>query len=497
MKVIRAELNKSGVLKISIIGRIGAPDADSKAPCVSAADVLKEINANPNAASIEVEISSKGGSYMEGLAMYHMLKEQAKKKPVTCKAIGLVASAGTLPLLAGKVVCPKDGWVMIHNPSMEMEGNVNELKEGTQKLEDITVQMAEIYSGKTGLTVQKVRELMDAETYMTGSEAQTMKFVDEVSAERRIAAFADVNLDAHAKAPEALKAAVLADKVVADAEGAAEGHKQMAEHLKHFHSEAAAHWAAKAAMHHGRAEMYKSEGLHKTAEAHASLAKSCEARNIGHLAKADADAEAGKHKMAHAAHQMAEAEMMKHDQFHAMAKHHGLMKEYHASLGTEEQDDDGDVGKQTPAPQPKTPDAEASAKGKEPVAVVKDVRIEFKAMCDEFGHERAAKYFEKGVTMDDARKAFIQELKAELGRAKVDRTEAETRLQVALKSPSIPFDPAGGPSSKASVADASAEVTLTAIEEANVKILCAHTKGADEAAIRARILADKAKKQAR
>ena len=68
------------------------------------------------------------------------------------------------------------------------------------------------------------------------------------------------------------------------------------------------------------------------------------------------------------------------------------------------------------------------------------IKTTFKAMCDIFGDERAGKYFAKNLSVDQAKDAFIAELRAEAGKLKADKTELETKLDHAIKHPSIPFE---------------------------------------------------------
>ena len=472
-------------LKLTIAGHIGAT-GDQKNPGTTAEDLIKIINANPDATSFDVEIASNGGSYMEGLKMYHALKNT--KKPVNVVVLGLAASAATLPMCAGNVSIPKDGWVMIHAPSVETEGNSTDLKESAKLLDGLTDQMAGVYADKSGQPKETFLELMKKDTYLTGEQAKTLNLVNDVTAVMKIAALADVEVSA--TAPDALKAQVAQAKKEATAAASADADesdtpegalKTHAKALGKFHGDAEAEWGKQSDGCKAKAESAKKGGLAGMEAVHSALQLSAEARKLGHAAKADSDT--GKHGMAEAAHRIAADALSKNTFTAPLAKHHGSMAAYHADMG----------GKQSlPVLPAGVPSAEVMAKLTDEITakvkaeveakakpVISDPRADFKIMCSLFGKDKAATYFEKGLAIEAAKDCFIADSKAELGRVMAENTELTQKLEVTLKRPVISLS-AGETETKSTV-----QAVLTSEEIADIRELCKHTAGADFEKIKA------------
>jgi len=129
--------------------------------------------------NVIVPINSFGGDVFEGLSIYNLLKKQKYK--VRAEILTYAMSIGTIiALAADRVVMPENGFFMIHNPFAFAAGDGEDLENTAALLEKITVQMAKIYSEKTGLTTNKIRKMLKAETWLTAKEAKALGFVDEV-----------------------------------------------------------------------------------------------------------------------------------------------------------------------------------------------------------------------------------------------------------------------------------------------------------------------------
>ena len=474
-------------LKLSIAGHIGAT-GDAKNPGYTAEDLINAINANPDATSFDVEIASNGGSYMEGLKMYHALKNT--KKPVNVVVLGLAASAATLPMCAGNVSIPKDGWVMIHAPSMETEGNSAALKDDAKLLDSLTDQMAGVYAEKSGQPKQTFLDLMKKDTYLTGEEAKTLNLVNDVTAQLKLAAMAGIDVVALAKCPDALKAQVEQAKKDVTAAASADldttpeaAVKKHVTALGKFHADAESDWGKRSDGHKSDAAAAQKAGLAGMEACHSALQLSAEARRLGHAAKADSDA--GKHGMAEAAHRIAAKALEGNTHTAALAKHHDAMASYHMVMG-------GSTAL------PKLPAGVVSAEvhaaeitkvrdqtKAEVMAEIKaksdleakaksggDPRAELKVLVELCGAEKAIGFFDKGLSIDAAARALVPELKAEMGKLKAENTELATKLEVTLKRPVISLSTGGGESTEV-------KATLNAEEIADIRELCSHTPGAD------------------
>ncbi len=124
---------------------------------------------------VSVRINSGGGNWQEGQSMYDLLKASALKVDTYC--VGLVASAATLPFMAGnKRLIAAHGKLMIHNCASQVAGGVVELQNGITQQQAINDSMAQLYASATGQTVEKCAKLMAATTYLDAPQAVALGF---------------------------------------------------------------------------------------------------------------------------------------------------------------------------------------------------------------------------------------------------------------------------------------------------------------------------------
>lgn len=122
---------------------------------------------------LNIYINSSGGNVFAGLAIYHMLKRHEGKKIVYVD--GIAASIASIIAMVGdEIHIPKNAYLMIHRSWICTMGNKNELAETILMLEKTDLNMASIYKTKAlqEITEEKILELMDKETWLTGTEAQ-------------------------------------------------------------------------------------------------------------------------------------------------------------------------------------------------------------------------------------------------------------------------------------------------------------------------------------
>ena len=152
----------------------------------NAAEMARRLN-SLNVSTIKVRINSPGGSVWAAQAMYNSLKNHPAS--VTMYIDGIAASAATLVAMAGdKIIMPANSVMMVHNPMISAYGaNRNDLEKLISLLDTARETMIAVYEAHTGQTRDKIIELLDAETYLTASEAKELGFADEVQ-DYRIAA---------------------------------------------------------------------------------------------------------------------------------------------------------------------------------------------------------------------------------------------------------------------------------------------------------------------
>ncbi|EOE3282474.1 head maturation protease, ClpP-related [Klebsiella pneumoniae] len=132
-----------------------------------------------NGADITVNINSPGGDMFEGLAIYNLLREY--EGHVTVKVLGIAASAASIIAMAGDdIQIGRGAFLMIHNCWLYAMGNRHDFAELAQSLEPFDTAMADIYAARSGLDIAAVQKLMDAESYIGGSDAVAKGLADSL-----------------------------------------------------------------------------------------------------------------------------------------------------------------------------------------------------------------------------------------------------------------------------------------------------------------------------
>ena len=128
---------------------------------------------------VTVFINSPGGDMFEGLAIYNLLREY--EGHVTVKVLGIAASAASIIAMAGDdIQIGRGAFLMIHNCWLYAMGNRHDFAELAQSLEPFDTAMADIYAARSGLDFAAVQKLMDAESYIGGSDAVAKGLADSL-----------------------------------------------------------------------------------------------------------------------------------------------------------------------------------------------------------------------------------------------------------------------------------------------------------------------------
>lgn len=177
----------SGPAEIGIYGEIGWE--------VTARDVRDALKGLAGR-DLLVRVNSPGGNAFDGFAIYNMLARHDGRKSVQIEA--LAASAASYIAMAGDTIeMPAASFMMIHNASVLAIGDKNTLADAIEVLKRIDGAMANIYAARTGMSVDEVGALMDAETWMTADEAVESGFATSILP-------AEATPAAHALSPRAV-----------------------------------------------------------------------------------------------------------------------------------------------------------------------------------------------------------------------------------------------------------------------------------------------------
>lgn len=138
---------------------------------------------------INLYVNSPGGSVFEGVAIHNMLVRHKAKVVVHVDA--LAASIASVIAMAGNEIrMPKNSMLMIHNPWTFAMGNAAELRKAADDLDRIGQSAIQSYLQKSGekLDEDMLKELLDAETWLSADEAFTYGLCDVVEEANQAAA---------------------------------------------------------------------------------------------------------------------------------------------------------------------------------------------------------------------------------------------------------------------------------------------------------------------
>ena len=144
---------------------------------------------------LNIYINSGGGSVFAGIAIYNMIQRHAAKNKVQVYVDGLAGSIASVIAFAGSEPpkIPSNAFFMIHNPWSYGEGNAAELRKMADDLDEIAIGMLNIYGKhlKDDVSIDTIKELMDAETWLNGEEAAKYFNVEVTDSKEYAAAVGD------------------------------------------------------------------------------------------------------------------------------------------------------------------------------------------------------------------------------------------------------------------------------------------------------------------
>lgn len=150
---------------------------------VSSYTLSKELQMlDPDIEVINVHINSYGGEVAEGLAIYNLLRNHKAKVRTYCD--GFACSIASVIFMAGdERIMNNASLLMVHNAWMYTAGNADQLRKDADDLDKITQASIEAYKSRVNITEDKLKELLDAETWLLPDEALEMGFATSIVGE--------------------------------------------------------------------------------------------------------------------------------------------------------------------------------------------------------------------------------------------------------------------------------------------------------------------------
>lgn len=141
---------------------------------------------------LTIRINSNGGEVSEVVAIHSILAKHPAS--IRVEIDGFALSSASLLAMAGQpVVMSENAVMMIHEPWSSLGGNAENLRKGADALEMVADQMVNIYRTKTGLSKNRIKQMMADETWLNSDEALRLGFCDEISEAEKIAACFDLS----------------------------------------------------------------------------------------------------------------------------------------------------------------------------------------------------------------------------------------------------------------------------------------------------------------
>lgn len=175
---------------------------------ITALDLVPRLAELGNKSTIHLRIDSPGGDVFAAQAIAQAIRESSAK--VVAHVDGLAASAATVIAAAcSETIMAPGAMYMIHNAWTIAMGNANDFTDVAAMLSNVDGAIAAQYAVRTGLGLEELRALMDAETWLTAEAAVEKGFASAICSQgqsqgqAQAAAASQWNLAAYAHAPAA------------------------------------------------------------------------------------------------------------------------------------------------------------------------------------------------------------------------------------------------------------------------------------------------------
>lgn len=160
---------------------------------ISAKSFAKDLRALGKVDEIDVFISSDGGSVFDGVSIYNQLKRHSAR--VITNIDGIAASIASVIAMAGdEVYMAANAQMMIHKAWTVTGGNADELRKQADILDKIDEEtIVATYVERSGMDTAEVLNMLSDETWMSADDAKEYGFIDDITAEVKMAAYYDLS----------------------------------------------------------------------------------------------------------------------------------------------------------------------------------------------------------------------------------------------------------------------------------------------------------------
>lgn len=121
--------------------------------------------------TLELYVNSPGGSVFDGYVIHNeLLALRARGVHITAKVQLAASMASVISMAADDIQMLPNGRMMIHDASIAVRGNAKQLTKAAAMVDQISNEIAAIYSERTGKPAEEMRAMMQEETWLSASE---------------------------------------------------------------------------------------------------------------------------------------------------------------------------------------------------------------------------------------------------------------------------------------------------------------------------------------
>ena len=146
---------------------------------VTAVDVKTQLDAMDQTQPLVVRIHSEGGAVSDGLAMYDAFRSYVGPKRAVVESAAL-SIASHIAMAFDDLEITENGYLMIHNPHMEVAGDDVAHAQAADCLSQLKESMVTAYSTRTGKSRDEVLAVMANETWINARDALAGGYVSRI-----------------------------------------------------------------------------------------------------------------------------------------------------------------------------------------------------------------------------------------------------------------------------------------------------------------------------
>lgn len=145
---------------------------------ISDTAVIRALDELKDARRIAVRINSPGGDAFMGVSIMNAFRRHQAKIIVHVDALA-ASAASIIAMGADKIVMHEASMLMIHRAWTIAIGNAEEMARVAGLLAKVDDNISDVYARRSGLDKTKVRQMLDAETWLQADEAVGLGLADE------------------------------------------------------------------------------------------------------------------------------------------------------------------------------------------------------------------------------------------------------------------------------------------------------------------------------